>query len=505
MAGLSAAEEVRQDIDFLPPLKQWQRRLIAVHASDHDSIGDIPGKDQTVEFLHRGDVAAGDHDFDRIIHAEISRDQKRRRPLGRPRRQPGHDRQRRIPLIGKRALARDGGQPEEIENHDGGGSRRGAIDQIARPEYQSCVIGWGRVQFAVLGKSIDRPSRQAARLVQIPLIKTRLIEIDQPGDEIGVIFQKLDPRQFALTIGVIENVTVGHFGQYKIGGFLRRGQERVVAGNQIRLGEGGNRQTIPRGEDFVIGRRRDAFFAFGQKATFQFPNLGGNLIGTKVDPLVHGLGMRSQVQDVSTTLEIAVGGDAEVFTKPTRFRAQRLPDLIDGPGIISALFAFAVGILSGIETAFGVGHLRLQIAEDSARYIDVVFLARHLVGLEVRDDQQGVVVEHLLKMRHQPGLIDRISMEATGQVIVDSPVGHFAQSQQGSLGKFRVTGQMRGAKKKRQVDGVGEFRSAPETAEAAVERPVNGLPRRCDHVFINNTAGNVSGRILRDVLCNRLG
>ena len=54
-------------------------------------------------------------------------------------------------------------------------------------------------------------------------------------------------------------------------------------------------------------------------------------------------------------------------------------------------------------------------------------VARLAPGLGHQVDQQGVVVEHLLEVRHQPALVDRVAGEAAAEVIVDAALADVGQ------------------------------------------------------------------------------
>jgi hypothetical protein len=46
-----------------------------------------------------------------------------------------------------------------------------------------------------------------------------------------------------------------------------------------------------------------------------------------------------------------------------------------------------------------------------------------LIGFEVRHAQQGLVVEHFLKMRHQPDGVRGIAVETEADLVEDPPPG----------------------------------------------------------------------------------
>ncbi|HEY4748132.1 MAG TPA: hypothetical protein VIH38_11215 [Steroidobacteraceae bacterium] len=60
-------------------------------------------------------------------------------------------------------------------------------------------------------------------------------------------------------------------------------------------------------------------------------------------------------------------------------------------------------------------------------------------------EELGVVVEHLLEMRHQPALVDRIAREAAAEVIVDAALRHAVEGELDGLEKTRVVAAHAGA------------------------------------------------------------
>ena len=51
--------------------------------------------------------------------------------------------------------------------------------------------------------------------------------------------------------------------------------------------------------------------------------------------------------------------------------------------------------------------------------------------MEVDRHQQGVVVEHLLEMRHEPAVIDRVAVETAAELIVEAAARHLLQGEFG--------------------------------------------------------------------------
>ena len=100
------------------------------------------------------------------------------------------------------------------------------------------------------------------------------------------------------------------------------------------------------------------------------------------------------------------------------------PDLVGGPDIGGALLAVGVGVLAGREGAARHGHLAQQVVERGLDDLAVARLSGDLPGVQVGARELGVVVEHLLEMRHEPDRIGRVAGEATAELVVDASRSH---------------------------------------------------------------------------------
>ena len=70
-----------------------------------------------------------------------------------------------------------------------------------------------------------------------------------------------------------------------------------------------------------------------------------------------------------------------------------------------------VGVLSRVEAAQRVGHLAQHVVERLPDDPAVAWLARHLPRVQVGARELGVVVEHLLEVRHQPDVVHGVAVE----------------------------------------------------------------------------------------------
>ena len=65
-------------------------------------------------------------------------------------------------------------------------------------------------------------------------------------------------------------------------------------------------------------------------------------------------------------------------------------------------------------------------------------VAGDLERLQIGDGELALVVEHLLEVRDEPALVDRVAMEAAAELIVHAALGHLAQGQQHHVERFLV-------------------------------------------------------------------
>ena len=100
--------------------------------------------------------------------------------------------------------------------------------------------------------------------------------------------------------------------------------------------------------------------------------------------------------------------------------AEHLVDLGARPHVELAFLAFGVGIEGGRKAAALGDHLAQQPADRLVDAAGVEVVAGLAVGLAHQVEEQRVVVEHLLEVRHEPALVDRVAGKAAAEVVVDA-------------------------------------------------------------------------------------
>ena len=134
------------------------------------------------------------------------------------------------------------------------------------------------------------------------------------------------------------------------------------------------------------------------------------------------------IEDI-VAFEIAAGADVVMRSKECGiFGAEHLFDLRLRPDVELALLAFRVGIERSGEGALRRGHLAREPGDGLARAGGEQRIARALMRQRQQFQKLGVVVEHLLEMRHQPALVDRIARKAAAEMIVDAALAHASRA-----------------------------------------------------------------------------
>ena len=104
--------------------------------------------------------------------------------------------------------------------------------------------------------------------------------------------------------------------------------------------------------------------------------------------------------------------------------AQHLEQLVITPDVELALLAFRIGIERGGEGALLRRHFAREPTDRLARALREQQVAAAPEGQRQQLQQLRVVVQHLLEMRHQPALVDRIAREAAAEMVVDAALAH---------------------------------------------------------------------------------
>ena len=187
-------------------------------------------------------------------------------------------------------------------------------------------------------------------------------------------------------------------------------------------------EPIPGGKNLVVGGRRHPFGSrplhFACHSRKHLLLCGPQLrlgISPEEDILI------PQRLGITVIDEITGGRKAEPVPGNHELRvAQESLQFLLGPAPVLAFLSLALGILRAEESALLVSKLLQHVVRDCHRGLPELHIIRDLPGLDVNIQQLSLIVEHLLKMRHQPYRIHGITMKATTNLIMDSALHHLA-------------------------------------------------------------------------------
>ena len=95
--------------------------------------------------------------------------------------------------------------------------------------------------------------------------------------------------------------------------------------------------------------------------------------------------------------------------------------------LLGALLDKAVCILGRIESTLRRCHLSQHVTEDIANDFGMSLFPGHLPGFQIGDGQLGLIIEHFLEMRHVPLPVDRVTVKAPSEMVMDSTRSHSVQ------------------------------------------------------------------------------
>ena len=161
---------------------------------------------------------------------------------------------------------------------------------------------------------------------------------------------------------------------------------------------------------------------------------------------------------------VARGPHVILVSEPGAHVTEFTVDFIGGPDIEFSFFAFAVCVDTGGKGTFCRGHLS---GNPGNGFIDAGGIKRvfgFLPHFCQPIDEEGIVVEHLLKMWNKPIGVDGIAGKATAQVIINAAFAHMGEGGGHSGSKLLVTGSNVATPEHVQQPCLWEFGGTFETA-----------------------------------------
>ena len=133
--------------------------------------------------------------------------------------------------------------------------------------------------------------------------------------------------------------------------------------------------------------------------------------------------------------------------------------------VVAVIVHRVVGVLRSVEAAaLAVAQPFVHPANDVSRHRRKERNARRLVGVHVVLQQLGVVVRHLLEVRHHPALVDRVAMESSGKLVVDSAARHLSERRNDDVAHVRIARSRIAVQQQIDRRRMRKFRRAAEAA-----------------------------------------
>ncbi len=288
------------------------------------------------------------------------------------------------------------------------------------------IVGREEIPAARVVEPMLEDRRELARTLEMTAIAGRLVEVEERAREERMVVQEAE---------LLRRSPRPHVKQTAVAPAHRRVDEahRLLRGIEVprdvehaaRFGERADHERIPRDDDLLVAKRRHAAGARGVESFARVFDRRSNLVRRPSS-------RRGELRDVggavcdAAAFEVALRRDAPVTTREVGVGgAEDRGHLLRRPDEEATFLTLAVGVGRGVEPAAGVPHLAQQIVER----VDDDAPGRRISGdemeVQVETRKLGVVVQHLLEVRHEPALVDGIAMEAAPDVVVH-PAGRHA-------------------------------------------------------------------------------
>ena len=302
----------------------------------------------------------------------------------------------------------------------------------------------------------------ALRRGDIALVARRLGKGEGGPGHIGVVVEGRGMARAAEAPAMAQPARHRHLLAHEVEGRARRLDPGLLAEKRAGAGQGCDHQPVPVRQHLVVETRADAAVAPGEE-------LGAGAGERRLGRVIHQQRPGAAIED-RMLFPIALGADVVMLLEQRRVVAEDFVDLRFVPDVELALDALAVGVERAGEGApagdglRGGQHLAQQPGDDLADALLIERLAAFLPDQGQQIEQRGIVVEHLLEMRHQPFGIGGVAGEAAAQMIVDAALAHAPQRDIDRLAIAGIAAALPGAPEQLEDRHLGKFRRPADAA-----------------------------------------
>ena len=244
----------------------------------------------------------------------------------------------------------------------------------------------------VVAEQLDREERESARLLEPARLAGRDVKLVEPVRDVGVVLEEARVLGDAVPVGAVQ-ASVGRRQrtEQELAESPRCGEPLVVSEARTGFGQRRQREAVPRRDRLVVAKRLRPLLPPLEQLRLQ-------------------LGRQLAAQDEAAVLE-------------------RLEELLRD-AVVSVHVKVSPSTPS-VSASCAEAKPPSGSASSRSRYVDrlvddlaIALGARHEPAVEVGGDEQRVVVEHLLEVRHQPALVDGVPVEAAAQQVVHAAERH---------------------------------------------------------------------------------
>ena len=401
--------------------------------------------------------------------------------LGRERvQQPDHA-QRGL-LVAR--LAGEPGQPQEPERGGRGAGRDRGILELLAARDQRLVVGGGGEEPAALGvgEAVEDLVRDPFRLGEPARLERCFVQRQQRLEQERVVLEVgAQVRGAAVVRAQQAAVGPAQLASHELGGVARGVEIARLSEDSAGVRQRRDHERVPGRQPLVVEPGAHALLARRQQ---------GGLDVDQPDRVRRGAD-----GDVRA-LEVARVGHAEMLDRRVgELGLERGPYLVEPPHVEAPLDALGVGVERAREAALCLQQLAQRPVERLARHALEERLTGDLEAVQVRACEQRVVVEHLLEVRDDPAVVDRVTGEAAADLVVHAAGGHPAQ---------RVQRHLALAAPQEELDHGcrGELRRAAPAAPVGVVRAaqhgLGGVERRRVELGVGRLDGRRGAQALDD-------
>ncbi|MNI37500.1 hypothetical protein D3C73_915930 [compost metagenome] len=347
-----------------------------------------------------------------------------------------------------------------------------------------------------IGEQLQQSILKRQRPLQMNGLACSFVQLGQPPEQEGIIIQIGGNRRIAIPV-TGQQPAIPTAAQLVPDEVCRSGCGPSVLGLLQRFGSLRQRrdhQPVPGRQHLIILRRMNALLPVVEQLLAPFLYPGPQTQRIHPHPFRHVIRQSlKQVRDIGT-LEIPFRSNSVHMTVGMHIlQAKRFFDLLTGEDVELPFHPFGIGILRRVESPLRRSHITLHIRKDLLRDLRIERFPRDLVRFQISNSQQCVIVEHFLKMRHQPLPVRGITREPVAHMVVHAALVHRLQRLLYHTQRFRLVIHLAVRQQKRQIMRRRKLRRIPEPAVFLIELAAVQRIRFMQQLLSGNSCPAFSG------------